>query len=83
LHGGDYAREEFELKDERKALAAEGGKSYAFVLDFECLSRSAPPCKQCRNPLSVIHPTCRATPREILICLMGMGTAREPMRVDR
>jgi hypothetical protein len=46
LHGGNYAREEFELKDERKALAAEGGKSYAFVLDFEFLSRPAPPCKQ-------------------------------------
>jgi hypothetical protein len=26
LHGGDYAREEFELKDEREALAAFGGR---------------------------------------------------------
>jgi hypothetical protein len=39
------AREEFKLKDDRKAVAAGGGKSYAFVLDFECLSRAAPPCK--------------------------------------
>jgi hypothetical protein len=26
LHGGDYAREEFELKDDRKAVAACGGR---------------------------------------------------------
>jgi hypothetical protein len=34
------AREEFEVRDERKALAAGGGKSFAFVLDFELLSRT-------------------------------------------
>jgi hypothetical protein len=29
-----------------RRAAAGGGKSYAFVLDFAFLSRSAPPCKQ-------------------------------------
>jgi hypothetical protein len=55
LHGGDYAREEFELKDDRKAIAAGGGKSYAFVLDFNLLPRLAPPKKSMEefdlNPL--------------------------------
>jgi hypothetical protein len=46
LHGGNYAREEFELKDDRKAIAAEGGDGFAVVLDFEFLSRCAPPSKQ-------------------------------------
>jgi hypothetical protein len=26
LHGGDYAREEFELKDDHKVVAAFGGR---------------------------------------------------------
>jgi hypothetical protein len=45
LLGGDYAREEFELKDDREAVAAEGDAQLR-VLDFEFLSRSAPPSKQ-------------------------------------
>jgi hypothetical protein len=45
LHEGDYAREEFELKDDCEAVAAEGGRLKA-ILDFEFLSRSAPPSKQ-------------------------------------
>jgi hypothetical protein len=52
LHEGDYAREEFELKDDRKAIAAEGG-ALSRILDVEFLSRAAPPCKQWGNPLSV------------------------------
>jgi hypothetical protein len=32
LHGGDYAREEFELKDDRKAIAAGGGDGFTIFL---------------------------------------------------
>jgi hypothetical protein len=46
LHEGDYAREEFELKDDHEVIAAGGGDGFAVVLDFEFLSRPAPPCKE-------------------------------------
>jgi hypothetical protein len=39
LHGGDYAREEFELKDDHEVVAAEGG-ALSRILDFEFLSRT-------------------------------------------
>jgi hypothetical protein len=45
LHEGYYAREEFELKDDREAVAAEDG-ALSRILDFEFLSRPAPPCRQ-------------------------------------
>jgi hypothetical protein len=41
----DYAREEFELKNDRKAVAAEGGALRA-SFDFEFLPHSASPSKQ-------------------------------------
>jgi hypothetical protein len=46
LHGGDCARDDFELKDDRNAIAAFGGRLKKAIPDFEFLSRSAPPCKQ-------------------------------------
>jgi hypothetical protein len=44
LLGGHYARGEFELKDDRFAVAAEGGAPWR-ILDFKFSSRNAPPCK--------------------------------------
>ena len=38
-------REPFEFKDDRCAIAASGGRLTA-ILEFECLPRAAPPCKQ-------------------------------------
>jgi hypothetical protein len=40
LHGGDYARDEFELKDDYEVIAAGGGDGFAVVLDFESISRT-------------------------------------------
>jgi Probable cobalt transporter subunit (CbtB) len=58
LHGGHYAREAFELKDDREAVAAGGGAQLR-VLDFEFLSRSAPPSKQGTTLPSMIGLVCR------------------------
>jgi len=43
-----FAREEFELKDGRRAAAAKGG-ALLRILDFEFLSRSVWPNNQWRN----------------------------------
>jgi hypothetical protein len=48
LHGGDYAREEFELKDDRKAIAAEGG-ALSRIPDFEFFSRTRSPMQTTRK----------------------------------
>ena len=57
------AREEFEVKDDRKAIAAGGGKSYAFVLDFNLLPRLAPPKKSTEEsdltPIELLPPSRR------------------------
>ena len=51
LLGGDYARGEFELKDDPAGVAA-GGGAQTRTLDFNFPSRSAPPSKQYPHPHS-------------------------------
>jgi hypothetical protein len=72
LRGGDCTREEFEPKDDREAIAASGGRLKA-ILDFEFLSRAAPPCKQRANRLSVMEYLSSCWNRMAVIAMTSVG----------